>query len=107
MRTTRAAVEALGSPFTTLYRDLAAAFGLQLRPGWTFQQLDQLLTNAAYGGALRDPHCLHPTVLRPTGPSGERQKWTSVGVIIEAVIAMSTEPIPGAAAADLSVWRDG
>lgn len=98
-------MEAEGSGFRTFYEELASLFGLQLRPGWTWSAFDAVATGASYGSALREGHNPHTPIMRPTGPNGEDQEWSVVGVLLEGLILTATERAADAArSADLSTW---
>lgn len=102
------AMEAEDSGFVSLYQELATIFGLRLRPGWTWSSFDAGATGASYGSALREAHNPHTPIMRPTGPNGEDQAWTIVGVLMEGLILTAVEPAPDVErSADLSSWSNG
>ena len=60
------------SPFLQFYKELAELFGARLRPGWSWESLELVTSNASYGEALRKPfNESMNTITRRTGPNPE------------------------------------
>lgn len=100
------AAEQQEPPFIPLYRDFAGLFGLRLRPGWSWHMFDAVTTSSTYGQALRHRFNEHvANIVRPTGPNGENQRWTTTGITFEGAVLIALEPNPRVTnAADLSSW---
>ncbi len=92
--------------FLDWYRKLWEMMGLRLKPGWDWNQFDGAVSSAAIGTAVRAS--FHPHldgVMRPTGPGGELQEWSTAAVLMEGFVLASSEPNPRVRnAADLSLW---
>lgn len=70
-----------------------AIFSLQLRAGYTLEQLALSVVSLSEGCALRDridPRSTR-TISRPTGPAEEAQEWTLFAIGLEALVLQFTE----------------
>lgn len=85
---------ALIDTFSEMYEQLTAAFGLQLRPGFTLQQFSSIIAALAEGLGMRSAVNDHVDTLdRPTGPDDELEPWTLQGVGIASLVQTFFEPI--------------
>lgn len=79
-----------------LHRALAAVLGFRCREDLTFDQLTIAGSALAEGCALRDriDPGMARNIPRPTGPNGELEEWTLLGIGLEALVNEFFEPDP-------------
>lgn len=91
---TEAEQEAAAS-FNVIYRGLTAAFGLRPRPGWTVESVAAVVANHVMGFVIGAKVMPHTDIKQlPTGPNGELQDWTNLGVATVATIITLFEEDP-------------
>ena len=79
-------LEETGEAWDQLFEAIMVQLGLRLRRGLTLRQLTESTGAMAAGYALRQASRDGAQVCeRPTGPGGERQEWTLLGIGLEAV----------------------
>ncbi len=90
--------------YAVLYEMVATVFGLRIKPAYTYEQFATMLASLVDGLAVRQLYSddVAP-VSRPTGPGGEMESWSLLGLGMEAMVLAMTEPIPGEVAADLTL----
>lgn len=89
-----------------MYKEVAAACGLLLRPEMDWTSFALLANSTAVSATFYVKY--HPelrSITRPTGPGGEDQPWSHAAVLIEGLVMTSFMADPDAAvSADLSSW---
>lgn len=88
----------------SIYRDLTDLFGLQLRPGWTWEAFDATVFSSVLGVGLRafvdDEH-----LVRHTGTDQAEEVWSIASTTFQGIVMVALEPNPRMkVAADLSSW---
>jgi hypothetical protein len=79
-------LEETGEAWDQLFDVIMGRLGLRLRPDLTLRQLTESTGAMAAGYALRQASHDEPQVFRrPTGPGGELQEWTLLGIGLEAL----------------------
>jgi len=79
-------LEETGEAWDQLFDAIMGRLGLRLRPYLTLRQLTESTGAMAAGYALRQASHDEPQVFRrPTGPGGELQEWTLLGIGLEAL----------------------
>ena len=88
-------LEETGEAWDQLFEAIMDRLGLRLRQGLTLRQLTESTGAMAAGYALRQASRDESQVFgRPTGPDGELQEWTLLGIGLEALAAQFLEIDP-------------
>jgi len=88
-------LEETGEAWDQLFEAIMDRLGLRLRQGLTLRQLTESTGAMAAGYALRQASRDEAQVFgRPTGPDGELQEWTLLGIGLEALAAQFLEIDP-------------
>ena len=88
-------LEETGEAWDQLLDEIMGQLGLRLRQGLTLRQLTESMGAMAAGYALRQASRDEPQVFeRPTGPGGEPQEWTLLGIGLEALVVQFLEIDP-------------
>jgi hypothetical protein len=88
-------LEETGEAWDQLFAAMHRQLGLRLRPGLTLRQLTESTGALAAGFSLRQASRDEPQVYqRPTGPGGELQEWTLLGIGLEALALQFLELDP-------------
>jgi len=79
-------LEETGEAWDQLFSAVMGQLGMRLRPGLTLRQLTESTGAMAAGFSLRQASRDEPQLCRrPTGPGGELQEWTLLGIGLEAL----------------------
>lgn len=92
--------------YNSMYQDVLGLFGLRLKPGFSWEIISVLMSASAMGTSLMvTTNPWAGDIIRPTGPDGEDQVWTTLGVLTEAILLNALEEDPTRAeAALISDW---
>lgn len=88
--------------YANAYGDVLKLFGLRAQPQTSLKQIAALIVQAADVTLLHNFGPFASRKMRPTGPGGEMQEWSTLGIVIEGYILTLLEPDPNVAfSADL------